>query len=103
LDSQPVGFVTCRLETGQAGVIDLIGVDSQAQGQGIGRRLVNAAVAWFATEGCTHARVTTQGRNIRAQRLYQRSGFVTDVVRLWYHRWFETKGTRERVELPDSI
>ena len=28
------------------------------------------------------------GRNLAAQRLYQRSGFVTASLQLWYHRWF---------------
>jgi len=32
--------------------------------------------------------VVTQGRNLAAQRLYQRNGFVTASLQLWYHRWF---------------
>ena len=36
--------------------------------------------------------VVTQGRNARAQRLYQRAGFVTESVRLWFHRWFDRRG-----------
>jgi len=29
----------------------------------------------------------TQGSNIAAQRLYQRSGFLPKSVQLWYHFW----------------
>jgi dTDP-4-amino-4,6-dideoxy-D-galactose acyltransferase len=29
----------------------------------------------------------TQGRNIVMQRLFQKCGFVTRSVELWYHRW----------------
>jgi dTDP-4-amino-4,6-dideoxy-D-galactose acyltransferase len=100
---QPAGFITCHLKPDRQGVIGLVGVDGAAQGQGLGRALVDAALHWFAAEGCDCVRVTTQGRNLRAQRLYQRAGFVSDVMRLWYHRWFETKGQGGRRELPDSV
>jgi hypothetical protein len=34
-------------------------------------------------------KTVTQGRNIPAQRTYQRCGFQTAAVQLWYHRWFD--------------
>jgi ribosomal protein S18 acetylase RimI-like enzyme len=39
------------------------------------------------------ATVVTQGRNIASQRLYQKHGFVTQSIQLWYHRW-TSAGTR---------
>ena len=33
-------------------------------------------------------KVVTQGRNIAGQRLYQRCGFLTRSVELWYHKWY---------------
>jgi hypothetical protein len=45
-------------------------------------------LSWAAREDAKRAVVITQGRNVRAQRLYQRSGFVTASSQLWYHRWF---------------
>jgi hypothetical protein len=32
-------------------------------------------------------RVVTQGRNVRAQRLYQAHGLLTRSIGLWFHRW----------------
>lgn len=91
-----VGFITC-LCAGALGTIDLFGVGEAARGRGIGQALVQGALAWFAGQGAQRASVVTQGRNIAAQRLYQRSGFTTSAVQLWYHRWF----TRDRP--PDSL
>ena len=86
--SRPAGYVTCHLRdtTGQIG---LIAVDRRAQGQGLGRDLVNASLGLFQERGMTRAIVVTQGRNVASQRLYQRCGFVTSAVELWYHRWFK--------------
>ncbi|HSN68965.1 MAG TPA: GNAT family N-acetyltransferase, partial [Thermoanaerobaculia bacterium] len=54
---------------------------------GYGGVLIAAAVDFLGSEGATIVRVATQGRNEAAQRTYQRAGFVTDSIRLWYHWW----------------
>lgn len=92
-DGQPAGFVTCVLrpspDGGAAlGVVDLVAVDARARGQGIGEAMVSAALGWFRSQGCQRAEVTTQGRNVRAQRTYQRAGFLTRRAQTWYHRWY---------------
>ena len=46
-----------------------------------------SALDWFATQGVEKVTVVTQGRNGAAQRLYQRCGFVTGSIHLWYHKW----------------
>lgn len=84
----PAGYITCHLNADGAGEIGLVGVAEAARGAGVGRQLVEAAVRWFAQQGARAVSVVTQGRNVPAQRLYQRSGFVTHSVQLWYHRWF---------------
>jgi dTDP-4-amino-4,6-dideoxy-D-galactose acyltransferase len=89
-NDQPAGFITCHLEQ-DTGKIGLVGVGEAARGQGVGRDLINAALIWFATQEMSGVTVVTQGRNVRAQRLYQRNGFITRSVQLWYHRWFEAK------------
>ena len=88
LSDQAVGFISCHMD-GDLGHIGLIGVAQNAQGQGLGKQLVNHALKWFAANGALQVLVVTQGRNIHAQRLYQRCGFVTNTVHLWYHWWPE--------------
>lgn len=85
----PVGYITCHLPQGDAPArIGLVGVAASAQGLGLGRELVLGALAWFQAHGVEYVSVVTQGSNISAQRLYQRAGFRTSAVSLWYHRWF---------------
>lgn len=85
-DGHAAGYTTCHL-TSAEGVLGLVGVGSDAQGQGLGTLLVNSALNWLAQQGAAQARVTTHGHNIGAQRLYQRAGFITHSVHIWYHNW----------------
>jgi dTDP-4-amino-4,6-dideoxy-D-galactose acyltransferase len=86
---QPEGFVTCSTSIPESiGKIGLVGVNMNARGRGMGKVLILGSLHWFAAKGMTSVQVATQGRNIPAQRLYQRCGFVTKEVRLWYHCWF---------------
>lgn len=104
LNGQAAGFVSCHVLTpppapprvtgrGESGVgsIGLVGVAETARGQQIGTAVVSTALDWFQERGCDSVTVVTQGRNIGAQRLYQRCGFVTQSVQLWYHKWFGTQ------------
>ena len=90
-EGKPVGYVTCHLAAPETGRIGLISVGDKAQGKGLGKELVGQALRWFARQGVVTVSVVTQGRNVRAQRLYQRCGFVTRTIELWYHRWFFEK------------
>lgn len=87
VDNEVAGYVTCKRNANGSGQIGLIGVKSDCQGLGIGRELVDTALGWFYNQECTGAFVVTQGRNLPAQVLYQKSGFVTHSVHYWYHRW----------------
>jgi RimJ/RimL family protein N-acetyltransferase len=51
--------------------------------------LIHAAQAWLEDEGARRVLVTTQARNIGAQRAYQRAGFVTASTEIWFHKWFD--------------
>ncbi len=82
-----VGYITGH-HRGDEAQIGLIGVAEGHQGSGLGSTLVKHFLSWAAREDAKRAVVITQGRNVRAQRLYQRSGFVTASSQLWYHRWF---------------
>ncbi len=87
--TEPLGYVSCHLnhQTTQ-GQIGLVGVTESARGQQIGKKMINYVLQWFQLQGMETVNVVTQGRNIPAQRLYQRCGFVTQDVQLWYHKWF---------------
>lgn len=102
-----VGYISCHVRDG-VGDIGLVGVSARAQGRGLGRALVMASLSWFASQGLERVTVVTQGRNIPAQRLYQRCGFMTRAVDLWYHRWFTPQEDDKRTisldeQLPDSV
>jgi dTDP-4-amino-4,6-dideoxy-D-galactose acyltransferase len=83
------GYVAFRQPHAGLGQIELLAVDEFAQGQGLGRQLMAASLRWMKDQKIGRVVVVTQERNIRAQRLYQRSGFATCSVELWYHRWFD--------------
>jgi dTDP-4-amino-4,6-dideoxy-D-galactose acyltransferase len=81
-------MVTCHKNNQDRARIGLVGVAADQQGKGVGRSLVFGALAWFHKAGSKEVEVATQGRNLEAQRLYQRCGFLTSRVSVWYHKWF---------------
>jgi dTDP-4-amino-4,6-dideoxy-D-galactose acyltransferase len=81
-----VGYISYRASAAGS-EISLVGIDPEYQGCGLGRRLVRAALLRMRAEGCRRVQVVTQGSNVRAQRLYQRSGFIVSSARVWYHFW----------------
>jgi dTDP-4-amino-4,6-dideoxy-D-galactose acyltransferase len=81
------GYITCHIDSG-SGRIGLVGVGADARGRGVGQALVRSALAWFSERSVHTVTVVTQGRNVAAQRLYQRCGFLAESVHLWYHKWF---------------
>jgi ribosomal protein S18 acetylase RimI-like enzyme len=85
----PVAYISCHLDQeNMSGKIGLVGVSHKARGQGIGKMLVLKALEWFIAHDAQEVSVVTQGRNVGAQRLYQRCGFLTKTVQLWYHKWY---------------
>ncbi len=84
---EPRGYISCHLHERQTGQIGLIAVASASSGKGIGTALVRHAAQWLSEQGMTQVSVVTQGRNVNAQRLYQKCGFVTQSVQLFYHYW----------------
>ena len=83
-----VGFVTCHLQkTGEAN-IGLVGLADSARGMGCAGGMLGHAADWLSERGIVGLNVVTQGRNVSAQRLYQRCGMLTRSVELWFHKWF---------------
>jgi TDP-D-fucosamine acetyltransferase len=87
VERQARGYAACRILQPTAGQIGLLAVAPNAHRQGIGQTLLAAAMDWFYARGIERVSVVTQGRNIYAQRLYQRAGFLTESIYLWYHAW----------------
>ena len=90
LDGRAAGFISCSIIEPGRGQIGLVGVGPEYRGRGQGQVLLQAAQRWFQDQGAERIFVVTQGRNIAAQRLYQRAGYVTHSMELYYHRWFRT-------------
>jgi dTDP-4-amino-4,6-dideoxy-D-galactose acyltransferase len=88
VNGEPAGYIALHLNRSiKQGTIGLVGVAETARGQAFGQILVQHALSWFWDQGMESAQVTTQGRNIGGQRLYQRCGFLTQSLFLWYHWW----------------
>ena len=85
----PVGYVSCHLQGRPlSGTIGLVGVSTQVRDAGIGQTLVRRALEWFSLQGAERVSVVTQGRNLPAQRLYERCGFLLQSEQAWYHKWY---------------
>ena len=88
-ESRPSGYISIAINSiANVSQIGLLGVGPEARGKGAGQTLLNGALAWAAARGAKQTIVVTQGRNIAAQRLYQRCGFMVRSIELWYHKWY---------------
>jgi dTDP-4-amino-4,6-dideoxy-D-galactose acyltransferase len=85
-----VGYISCKTQQPKVGQIGLLAIDGGAAGLGLGSALVAEALDWCRSQSHERVVVVTQGRNVRAQRCYQKSSFLTESVHLWYHRWFSS-------------
>jgi ribosomal protein S18 acetylase RimI-like enzyme len=84
-----VGYISCDTDPGTGeGKIPLVGLAEAWRGQGMGQYLLHHALHWFAQQQISRVNVVTDGGNIAAQRLYQKCGFRTQSIQLWFHKWF---------------
>jgi dTDP-4-amino-4,6-dideoxy-D-galactose acyltransferase len=93
LEGTTSGYVTWHRD-GDRGRIGLLALAQTVRGRGYASALLAAAVDEIRAKGNLEIGVTTQGRNAAAQRTYQRAGFVTESIRLWYHWWPQHQGQR---------
>jgi ribosomal protein S18 acetylase RimI-like enzyme len=77
------GFNLC-MRRGEDAVIDLIAVDPRWQGRGLGRKLVEGALAHYAGAARTMW-VSTQEANAASVALYRSAGFALDSVGETWH------------------
>jgi ribosomal protein S18 acetylase RimI-like enzyme len=88
-NGQVAGLLTVsqRWTLWHAGPCALIGelvVDEGARGQGVGRALIQAALDWAKSEGCSEVEVSTELGNTAAQSFYRRLGFTSEALLLEY-------------------
>ena len=69
-----------RYKNNNEAVIGLFGVSKELNGKGIGTKLINNVVSFLTAKGYKKITVVTQGRNLYAQRLYQKAGFLLKVL-----------------------
>lgn len=93
VDGQVAGFVTCMVNS-DAAVIDLIAVGPSCQGQGIGTRLVQGALAHYTGRKAL-MRVGTQDTNTHSLALYEGQGFTRAHAQVTYHWINEGAGIDE--------
>jgi ribosomal protein S18 acetylase RimI-like enzyme len=94
-DGAVVGMNLCLLDRDEA-VIDLIAVDVGHQGQGLGRKLVEGALARYRGRART-MRVGTQADNTASIKLYQGTGFVEADRQITLH-WINRDGAPSMTE-----
>ena len=85
-EREPLGFVF--LETGrdyftrhEHAHVGILAVASGSEGLGAGRALLAAAEDWTRTRGLSVLTLNVFDGNVRARRLYERSGFETETRR----------------------
>ncbi len=80
-----VGYVTMQsdLDT-RIGWIHNLAVAQQARGQGLGRRLIEHALAHFRSAGMTIAKIETLEQNAVGRHLYPSVGFVEVARQIHY-------------------
>lgn len=88
IDGRPVGFVAMLAQEaggGRSMVIDLLGVDRDYQGKGVGTALVSRVINNYRAT-CDRIVVGTQAANIPSMRLYERCGFRVASTTYMLHR-----------------
>lgn len=87
-EEEIAGYITCSITGPGKGRIGLTGLAERFRGRGLGVSLTALALKWFASAGIRDVYVATQMKNVAAQRLYQKVGFRTSDVMIWYHKWW---------------
>lgn len=80
------GFVSLRELADGSGRIGLLATLPEAQGLGVGQRMIEAAIDWCRARRLTRLHVATQLGNLPALRLYHRCGGVIERTAWWLYR-----------------
>jgi dTDP-4-amino-4,6-dideoxy-D-galactose acyltransferase len=69
--------------------LGLAGTQKEWRGKGLSLELQRFINEELRNKGIEEVEIVTQGRNIPAQNLFQRSGYYMRAIDLWYHKWFD--------------
>lgn len=81
---QPLGYALGRIYeedpcadngTGRTGLFDELYVDAPARGCGLGQKLLDEIMAWFASKGIRRVKLHAYSWNTTAREIYKRNGF----------------------------
>jgi mycothiol synthase len=76
-DGRLLGYHWTKQHDATTGEVYVLGVDPQAQGRGLGRRLLNAGLAYLAARGVNTVLLYVEDSNDTAVALYRKAGFST--------------------------
>ena len=76
LDQEPAGQIRLRKYWNGYAYIDDIAVEEEYRRQGVGCRLIEAAIEWAKAKGVPGIMLETQDNNVPACMLYEKCGFV---------------------------
>lgn len=82
------GFISLKIRD-KMGAIDLIMIDTNYQGKGLGSALLSQAKVFFLENGITAISVGTEAENIQSNIFYQRNGFILKNFHLIFHKHFD--------------
>ena len=86
-DDRRLGYVTVResadeIANERCGYIALLAVVADAEGEGVGQSLLEAAQRWTSEMGFSRVALDVFASNLRGQRFYEAAGFRPETVRL---------------------
>lgn len=81
-DGRLVGYAVSTIDEDRRGELDSIYVEEDYRGAGVGRALMERALAWMDEEGVNYRFLEVRVGNEGALRFYRRFGFVPATIRL---------------------
>ncbi len=87
-----VGFMFGEIRSGEFGMeeptgwIEVLGVDPEARGQAVGRRLAEAMMAYFEAQGATAVRTMVNAEMTGIERFFESLGFQPSSLRPFVKR-----------------
>jgi len=81
-----IGFSTIRKIDDKNISIGLIGVKQENHGQGIAQKLIQQIINYTHNNNFTSINVATEGKNLSAQKFYDKNEFRVNSIKSWYYK-----------------